>query len=103
MLDRINIYRDGKSVAYGKDLRCILTYARKSPVVSVDCSEDIGHGYYNVTFTFSDGAKALTTWASWTVLVHWIMARRSWTTNRWTGARMFTDVMELAIWGESLT
>lgn len=69
-----------KTVAKSKNLRGILTYARKHGVAGVGVTKK-QHGA-NVAFKFADDAWALVMFADFTVAVQWINARRSWDMQR---------------------
>jgi len=80
----IEVTLKGKTVKRSKNLRGILDYARKEPVVKVyvkpnkawePCALDCGAF---VTFVFYDGAKSRVEFASASVAHDWILARRSW-------------------------
>lgn len=66
-----------KSVAHSRNLRGILSYARKAFVRNVYCTRN-GDGTGFVCFTFDDGARCRTEFADYTVLLRWVRSRRSW-------------------------
>jgi hypothetical protein len=70
------IQKAGHTVARSRNLRGILDYARKSPLVSVKIAPHAGQGLLLVRYY--DGAYSQTAFADFSVLVDWAKARRSW-------------------------
>lgn len=71
----------GDVFMWGRNLAVVLRYARKYPVEGVRIDHAINvdkRGEYAVTFYFSDGCQCVTYWASWHVLLGWLVDRRSW-------------------------
>lgn len=68
---------DGEPVARSKNLRGILTYARRSPVKRASVYAK-GDGAAFVVFIFTDGAESRVDFASFAVAKAWIASRRSW-------------------------
>lgn len=74
-----------QKAASGRNLACVLRYARKSPAARVtigDSRRSDAPGPYVVNFQFDDGAFALTYWQDWRVALRWLVARRSWSIKR---------------------
>jgi hypothetical protein len=95
----------GKTVATSKNLRGILTFARKYPVDIVTLERHAGS--YRVVFYFAPlsgrapmGAAftAQTLWADWRVLFDWLLRRRSWSLERVTviGESLWREIREPA-------
>lgn len=75
----IEILKEGKRVAYSKNLRGILDYARKHGISKVLIMENLAAervGTLNIIF--GDGATVTTNFNSYKVLESWVAARRSW-------------------------
>lgn len=74
------IILEGKIVARSKNLRGILTYARKRGIDRVVISKNAEGSNWDATvcYEFSDGAYSIVQWASFDVAVSWTHARRSW-------------------------
>lgn len=67
----------GKVCSRSRNLRGVLTYARKHNVKMVLSSMTDHYGAL-VTIHFGDDAKCITNFASWDVAQRWFRARRSW-------------------------
>ena len=78
----------GRTVATSKNLRGVLTFARKHPVDVVTVAHGVADHTYSVTFYFSNAGSIAftceTTWQDWRVVMQWIAARRSWSVERVT-------------------
>lgn len=74
----IEITKAGAIVARSRNLRGILSYARKSPVATVSVSSYSPVRCAHVYVQFDDGAECRTQFSSYTVAVQWVRARRSW-------------------------
>ena len=68
---------DSRTVSSTRNLRGLLDYARKSPVVRVAVRETLGGGG-ELTVTYENGASGHSHFASYIVACHWVLARRSW-------------------------
>jgi len=75
---RVQIVKDGGTVATSRNLRGILDYAREHGVVRVYVHLSSITAKVLVLFVFADGARSMTEWASFGVACDWIVARRSW-------------------------
>ena len=78
------IHKNNQVVSRSSNLRGILRYAGKHGVKSADAfslhdGDKIPAG--RLVVMFDDGAWAITDFASYTVLVDWIEARKSWAPN----------------------
>ena len=73
----IEIHRHGEVVAKSRNLRGLLTYARKSPVKHVYLRR-MAYGYGGLFIEFENGATCKTEFASFTVCRNWLESRRSW-------------------------
>jgi len=76
----VEIFKEGKRIAYSKNLRCILEYARKHGVAKVIIVERKFASEFGGTLyiLFGDGATVKTGFKSYGVLESWIATRRSW-------------------------
>jgi len=75
---RVQIVKDGRTVATSANLRGILDYARVHSVVRVYVHQCDNPAKVLVLFVFDNGARSMTEWASFGVACDWIMSRRSW-------------------------
>lgn len=88
----ITIYLKDQPVSKSKNLRGILDYARRFPVVSVYVQRYPETGGAAVQFAFDNGADAFADFNSYTIACNWINARRSWHLTRRENSA------ELSIW-----
>lgn len=73
----IEIKKGNKTVSKSQNLRGILRYARKEPVIRVVIFKR-HDGRAIVGFWFYDDAKSTTRWASESVAHSWLRSRRAW-------------------------
>ena len=90
--DRVQIVKDGMTVATSHNLRGILDHARAHGVVRVYVHRLSLTAKVKVLFVFADGSQSMTEWASFGVACDWLMARRSWGLSL---SREFTPNMRL--------
>jgi hypothetical protein len=72
----IEIIKRGAVVARSRNLRGALTYARKHGLNRIAAHRRNSHG--DLYIAFGDGAELRTRFESYSVLIGWILARRSW-------------------------
>lgn len=72
----VEIKLQGKTVAKSQNLRGILGYARKHPVVRASVHKMEGGARFFITF--NNGAECGGTFADFSVCVGWFLSRRSW-------------------------
>ena len=89
---RVQIVKDGRTVATSRNLRGILDYGREHGVVRVYVHMSSITAKVLVLFVFADGARSMTEWASFDIACGWIMSRRSWGLSL---SREFTPNMRL--------
>lgn len=82
---------DFRVVATSRNLRGLLTYARKSPVTRVDLYENRPGATWGAQFgvTFADGASSISDFAQFSILVNWVETRKK-LSKRWRGATVVT-------------
>lgn len=73
----VTITKEGKPVSTSRNLRGVMTYARKHGVRLWIASMTDDYGAL-VSITFGNGADCHTRFASWDVAQRWVRARRSW-------------------------
>jgi len=85
--DTILIGKQGQIVSQSRNLRGLLDYARRHPVVWIETqpltwvSRDgrpLWPAGARLYLRFADGAEAMTYFSSYAVLQDWIKARRTW-------------------------
>lgn len=95
----VTITKDDKPVSVSRNLRGVMTYARKHGVS--DVSFRMTDSYEAaITISFQDGAHCSTHFAAWDVCQRWVRARRSWdihavsirpTSEYWTATAPFRN------------
>lgn len=73
----VEVFNNGGTVSRSKNLRGILTYARKHGMERVGVTEERDGGAL-VAFLFKNGARCLVMFRSYTVARGFVDARRSW-------------------------
>jgi len=81
MSEPVTIWKNSKCIRVSKNLRGILDYARKQPVVRaiVEPLTRVNQPFkWSVEFQFVDGATGYTEWADDRTVGSWLFNRRSW-------------------------
>jgi hypothetical protein len=73
------IVKDGKVIRTSRNLRGMRDYARVSPIVEVATMKDPQLPSRGIlTVVYQDGAKCSASFASYSIMIDWVRARRSW-------------------------